>query len=127
LVRLRHLHNTNGRGRKQSSNTRPWSTDNPPQSNPTWTGTQYSYFAAVMDAFAGYDNLAGFWVGNEVIRTAAGSRAAIYVKAATADMKAYRASKKYRNFMIGYSAADIAELRTQHLSLICVQIRFINN
>lgn len=64
-----------------------------------------------MDAFAKYDNLGGFWIGNEVIRTAAGSIAAPYVKAATADLKAYRTSKSYRNFLIGYSAADIAELR----------------
>lgn len=40
-----------------------------------------------------------------------GSVAAPYVKAAVRDMKAYRDSKKYRNIPIGYSAADIAQLR----------------
>lgn len=64
-----------------------------------------------MDAFHNYDNLAGFFVGNEVLTTGANSIAAPYVKAATRDMKAYRDSKGYRQIPIGYSAADIASLR----------------
>lgn len=81
------------------------------QDNPYWTSAQYSKYAEVMDTFIQYDNLAGFWIGNEIINTAAGSPAAPYIKAAVADMKAYRASKNYREVPIGYSAADIAELR----------------
>lgn len=81
------------------------------QSEPAWTNSQYSAFSAVMDAFQSYDNTAGFWIGNEVINSAAGSGAAPYVKAAVRDMKAYRNSKGYRSIPIGYSAADIAELR----------------
>jgi len=34
-----------------------------------------------------------------------------YIKAAVRDMKAYSASKKYRNIPIGYSHADISSLR----------------
>lgn len=64
-----------------------------------------------MDTFIKYDNLAGFWIGNEIINSATGSPAAVYIKAAIADMKAYRNSKNYRAAPIGYSAADIAELR----------------
>lgn len=64
-----------------------------------------------MDAFIKYDNIAGFWVANEAINTASGSGAAPFIKAAVADMKAYRDSKNYRKVPIGYSAADIAELR----------------
>jgi hypothetical protein len=63
-----------------------------------------------MNAFASYDNLAGFFVGNEIIGSASGSLAALYVKAAAADTKSYRASKG-REFPIGYSAAGIAQLR----------------
>lgn len=37
--------------------------------------------------------------------------AAPFIKAAARDMKAYRDSKGYRNIPVGYSAADIAELR----------------
>jgi hypothetical protein len=81
------------------------------QTNPTWTEDQFLAFTEVMDVFQRYDNLGGFWIGNEVINTATGSLAAPYVKAATTDMKAYMAAKKYREIPIGYSAADIAELR----------------
>lgn len=64
-----------------------------------------------MDAFHMFDNVAGFFVGNEVLTTPEGSPAAPFVKAASRDMKAYRNSKKYRNIPIGYSAADISSLR----------------
>jgi 1,3-beta-glucanosyltransferase GAS1 len=64
-----------------------------------------------MDAFAGYENLAGLFIGNEVITAPNGTAAAPYVKAATRDMKAYRDSKGYRKIPIGYSAADIATIR----------------
>ncbi|TVY19355.1 1,3-beta-glucanosyltransferase gas2 [Lachnellula arida] len=76
-----------------------------------WTQEQFFAFTDVMDAFQQYDNLGGFWIGNEVINTAAGSPAAPYVKAAVADMKSYMSTKKYRQIPIGYSAADIAALR----------------
>lgn len=78
---------------------------------PTWNDTQYDAFQKVMDAFHAYDNLAGFFIGNELITTAADSVAAPYVKAAARDMKAYRDEKGYRKIPIGYSAADIAILR----------------
>ncbi|EPE07390.1 beta (1-3) glucanosyltransferase [Ophiostoma piceae UAMH 11346] len=83
----------------------------PTVSGASWTQDQYDSYAAVIDAFAGYDNVLGFFVGNEVIAQASQSQAAPYIKAAAADMKAYRDKKKYRNIPIGYSAADIAELR----------------
>jgi hypothetical protein len=37
------------------------------QDAPQWNQTQLEAFQKVMDAFQGYDNLAGFFVGNEVI------------------------------------------------------------
>lgn len=83
----------------------------PTVSGASWTQDQYDSYAAVMDTFAGYDNVLGFFVGNEVIAQAFQSEAAPYIKAAAADMKAYRDSKNYRTIPIGYSAADIAELR----------------
>jgi len=82
--------------------------------NPTvasWNQTQFDAYAAVMDAFAQYTNTLGFFVGNEVIALNNQSLAAPYIKAAARDMKAYRAKKGYREFPVGYSAADIAELR----------------
>jgi hypothetical protein len=64
-----------------------------------------------MDAFQSYDNTLGFFIGNEVIALANESLAAPYIKAAARDLKAYRNSKGYRNIPVGYSAADIAQLR----------------
>ncbi|TVY93997.1 1,3-beta-glucanosyltransferase [Lachnellula willkommii] len=81
------------------------------ETSPAWTQEQFFAFTDVMDGFQQYDNLGGFWIGNEVINTAAGSPAAPYVKAAVADMKSYMSTKKYRQIPIGYSAADIAALR----------------
>ncbi|OAL45635.1 hypothetical protein IQ07DRAFT_576258 [Pyrenochaeta sp. DS3sAY3a] len=81
------------------------------QTGPRWNETQRDAFAAVMDEFHQYDNLAGFFVGNEVLTTSAGSPAAPYVKAAARDLKAHRTAKGYRNIPVGYSAADIASLR----------------
>lgn len=79
--------------------------------SPWWNQTQYERFTEVMDEFQKYDNTLGFFVGNEVIAQASQSLAAPFIKAAARDMKAYRNSKGYRNIPVGYSAADIAELR----------------
>lgn len=81
------------------------------QTAPEWSATQFLAFAQVMDEFQQYDNLGGFWIGNEVINMPDGAPSAPYVKAATTDMKSYMAAKNYRQIPIGYSAADIAELR----------------
>ncbi|KAI5293507.1 hypothetical protein KEM52_005464 [Ascosphaera acerosa] len=81
------------------------------QARPQWTARQFARYAAAMDAFARYDNTAGFFVGNEVVNTAAGARAAPYVLAAALDLKRYRDARGYRRIPVGYSAADIAQLR----------------
>lgn len=39
------------------------------QTHPQWNETQRDRFGAVMDTFHKYDNLAGFFVGNEVLTT----------------------------------------------------------
>lgn len=79
---------------------------------PHWNQTQLTEFTKVLDAFAAYENSAGFFIGNEVITNENGSWAAPYVKAAVRDVKAHIKSKNYnRPIYIGYSAADIASLR----------------
>lgn len=52
-----------------------------------------------------------FFVGNEVINQANQSLAAPFIRGAARDVKTYRANKNYRDIPVGYSAADIAELR----------------
>ncbi|KAK4166115.1 Glucanosyltransferase-domain-containing protein [Cladorrhinum sp. PSN259] len=79
--------------------------------NPSWTQRHHDRYAEVMDAFVSYNNVLGFFVGNEIITTNNQSAAAPFIKAAARDMKAYRNRKSYRQVPIGYSAADIAELR----------------
>jgi hypothetical protein len=62
----------------------------PGMDKPQWNTTQYKQYQEVMDAFHNYDNLAGFFVGNEVLTSPDTDVAAPYVKAAAADIKAYR-------------------------------------
>ncbi|PYH97352.1 hypothetical protein BO71DRAFT_133683 [Aspergillus ellipticus CBS 707.79] len=81
------------------------------QDAPRWDQSQLDSFKAVLDEFQQYDNTAGFFVGNEILTTNQGSGAAPYILAAVRDLKSYRNEKNYRNIPIGYSAADIAELR----------------
>lgn len=64
-----------------------------------------------MDTFHKYDNILGLFVGNENIAKRGDSPAAPFIKAAARDMKAYRDKKGYRKIPVGYSAADIVELR----------------
>ncbi|ORY55075.1 Glucanosyltransferase-domain-containing protein [Pseudomassariella vexata] len=78
---------------------------------PAWNQTQFDAYKKVMDAFQGYDNLLGLFVGNEIISQSNHSLAAPFIKAAARDLKAYRSSMGYREIPVGYSAADIAELR----------------
>ena len=81
------------------------------QDKPNWNNTQLDKFKEVLDEFQQYDNTAGVFVGNEILTMANGSDAAPYIKSAARDIKAYRDSKGYRNIPVGYSAADISELR----------------
>ncbi|CAI4217280.1 unnamed protein product [Parascedosporium putredinis] len=76
-----------------------------------WNTTQFESYSAVMDTFIKYDNLLGFYVGNEIIAMMDQSHSAPFIKAAARDMKAYRDSKGYRKVPVGYTATDIAELR----------------
>lgn len=69
-----------------------------------------SVFATV-DAFAEFDNVLGFFAGNEVINMANNTYTATYVKAVVRDLKKYIQARNYRTIPVGYSAADIASNR----------------
>lgn len=62
---------------------------------------------ATIDAFAGYDNVLGFFAGNEDINSENTTETATYVKATVRDMKKYLKARDYRQIPVGYSAADI--------------------
>ncbi|KAI9684754.1 MAG: hypothetical protein M1829_000129 [Trizodia sp. TS-e1964] len=78
---------------------------------PHWNSSQLDAFTAVLSEFSKYDNTAGVFVGNEIITASNGSNAAPFIKAAVRDVKAYQTAKNLRKVPVGYSAADIAELR----------------
>lgn len=66
---------------------------------------------ATMDEFASYDNLLGFFAGNEVINSENTTDSATYVKATVRDMKKYLKARNYRQIPVGYSAADVESNR----------------
>ncbi|CAB46773.1 1,3-beta-glucanosyltransferase gas4 [Schizosaccharomyces pombe] len=67
---------------------------------------------ATIDAFKGYDNVLGFFSGNEVVNDE-DTTAITWVKAVTRDVKAYIKKHSDRHIPVGYSAADVAENRLQ--------------
>lgn len=76
------------------------------QTDPKWTTDLRNQFAKVLDGLHQYDNLLGFFAGNEVVRDVNSTIAAPVVKAVIADMKAYRDAMEYRKIPIGYSNND---------------------
>lgn len=66
----------------------------------------YGNYTAVIDVFAQYDNLLGFYMGSEIINSADTSGAAPVMKAIIQDLKNYIFSRRHRQVPIGYNLAD---------------------
>ncbi|KAJ5585474.1 uncharacterized protein N7459_005274 [Penicillium hispanicum] len=84
------------------------------QDNPTWNAELFTRYSEVIDAFAKYPNMIGFFAGNEVSDKSNNSNSMAYVKAAVRDMKTYIKQKNYRSSLsIGYATDDDPSVREQ--------------
>ncbi len=79
--------------------------------DPEWNLELYDRYTSVIDELQQYDNVLGFFAGNEVITNKTNSDSAAFVKAAIRDMKSYMSKEGYRSIPIGYAANDDANTR----------------
>lgn len=80
--------------------------------DPHWNDDLYSRYTSVIDALIPYNNVLGFFAGNEVSNAKNNTDASAFVKASVRDTKAYVKSKKYREVGIGYATNDDADIRS---------------
>lgn len=79
--------------------------------DPKWNLELFERYTSVIDMMQKYDNVLGFFAGNEVVFNSTNADSAPFVKAAIRDTKAYIKEKGYRDIPVGYSANDDAETR----------------
>ncbi|KAH8120521.1 glycoside hydrolase family 72 protein [Phellopilus nigrolimitatus] len=73
--------------------------------SPAWTTNLLDLYIETIDAFAKYDNVLAYNVGNEVITSINETGIAPFIKAAARDTKAYLKSKNL-DILVGYAAID---------------------
>ena len=78
---------------------------------PSWNVDLYSRYTSVIDVLAPYNNVLGFFAGNEVSNNVTNVDAIPFVKAAVRDMKSYISQRRYRTIGVGYAADDDATIR----------------
>ena len=80
--------------------------------SPEWNLALYNRYTSVIDTLQPYNNVLGFFAGNEVSNNVSNVNAIPFVKAAVRDMKSYIKTKGYRTIGVGYAADDDATIRT---------------
>lgn len=78
-----------------------------------WDVALYTRYTAVVDELAQYDNVIGFFAGNEVSNNKSNTDASAYVKAAVRDTKKHITDKNYRWLGVGYAANDDVDIRDE--------------
>ncbi|KAJ5357055.1 Glycoside hydrolase superfamily [Penicillium concentricum] len=76
----------------------------------TYSAIYYKQVFGVIEGFKNYDNVLGFFAGNEVINEDAHYLTPKYMRAVVRDMKDYIAKNSKRAIPVGYSAADIRDI-----------------
>ncbi|GJJ76612.1 1,3-beta-glucanosyltransferase GAS1 [Entomortierella parvispora] len=83
------------------------------RTNPEYDTNIWNNVRSTIDAFQGYDNTLGFFVGNEVTNDNKTTVASGYVKALVRDTKTYLHSVSSRKIPVGYANNDDPDVRLQ--------------
>jgi hypothetical protein len=82
------------------------------RANPEWTTDLYHRYTSVIASLAKYDNVIGFFAGNEVTNNVTYTAASTFVKAAVRDCKAFIQSQNYGRWLgVGYATNDDTDTR----------------
>ncbi|KAK3845243.1 MAG: Glucanosyltransferase-domain-containing protein [Linnemannia gamsii] len=83
------------------------------RNNPEYDTNIWNNVRSTIDAFKGYPNTLGFFVGNEVTNDNKTTVASGYVKAMLRDTKNYIASTSQRKIPVGYANNDDPDIRVE--------------